>query len=96
MKRKLGKRLRSIIGISLTLGVFAFTLLALNSWLGATSGFYVAWEENGRRVEYARFRIYEISYIISIASVVVIAAYLILWKKGVLRRKTWESIRRLF
>jgi len=34
MKRKLGKRLRSIIGISLTLGVFAFILLVLNSWLG--------------------------------------------------------------
>jgi len=34
MKRKLGKRSRSIIGILLTLGVFAFTLLALNSWLG--------------------------------------------------------------
>lgn len=34
MKRKLSKRLRSIIGISLTLGVFAFILLALNSWLG--------------------------------------------------------------
>jgi len=34
MKRKLGKRLRSIIGISITLGVFASILLALNSWLG--------------------------------------------------------------
>ena len=34
MKRKLDKRLRSIIGIMLTLGVFAFILLALNSWLG--------------------------------------------------------------
>lgn len=33
MKRKLGKRPRSIIGILLTLGVFAFILLALNSWL---------------------------------------------------------------
>lgn len=34
MKHKLSKRLRSIIGISLTLGVFAFILLVLNSWLG--------------------------------------------------------------
>ncbi len=34
MKRKLGKRFRSIIGILLTLGIFAFILLALNSWLG--------------------------------------------------------------
>ncbi len=34
MKRKLSKRFRSIIGILLTLGVFAFILLALNSWLG--------------------------------------------------------------
>ena len=34
MKRKLGKRSRSIIGILLTLGFFAFILLALNSWLG--------------------------------------------------------------
>jgi len=33
MKRKLGKRSRSIIGILLTLGVFAFILLALNSLL---------------------------------------------------------------
>lgn len=34
MKRKLGKRLRSIVGIMFTLVVFAFILLALNSWLG--------------------------------------------------------------
>lgn len=34
MKRKLSKRFRSIVGILLTLGVFAFILLALNSWLG--------------------------------------------------------------
>ena len=34
MKRKLGKRFRSVIGILLTLGVFAFILLVLNSWLG--------------------------------------------------------------
>ena len=34
MKRKLGKGSRSIIGISLTLGVFAFILLVLRSWLG--------------------------------------------------------------
>ena len=34
MKRKLGKRPHSIIGIMLTLGVFAFILLVLNSWLG--------------------------------------------------------------
>ena len=34
MKRKLSKRLRSIVGILLTLGVFAFILLVLNSWLG--------------------------------------------------------------
>jgi len=34
MKRKLGKRSRSIVGILLTLGVFAFILLVLNSWLG--------------------------------------------------------------
>ena len=34
MKRKLGKRPRSIMGILLTLGVFAFILLALRSWLG--------------------------------------------------------------
>ncbi|TKJ26153.1 MAG: hypothetical protein CEE41_02645 [Hadesarchaea archaeon B3_Hades] len=34
MKRKPGKRSRSIIGISLTLGVFAFIVLALNFWLG--------------------------------------------------------------
>ena len=34
MKRKLDKRSRSIIGILLTLGVFAFIVLALNSWLG--------------------------------------------------------------
>ena len=34
MKRKLSKRLRSITGILLTLGFFAFILLVLNSWLG--------------------------------------------------------------
>jgi len=34
MKRKLGKRFRSIIGILLTFGVFAFIMLILNSWLG--------------------------------------------------------------
>ncbi|MBA7601086.1 hypothetical protein ES703_08153 [subsurface metagenome] len=34
MKHKLSKRFRSIVGILLTLGVFAFILLALNSWLG--------------------------------------------------------------
>ena len=34
MKRKLGKRLRSIMGILLTLGIFAFILLAINFWLG--------------------------------------------------------------
>jgi len=34
MKRKLGKRSRLIIGVLLTLWVFAFILLALNSWLG--------------------------------------------------------------
>lgn len=34
MKRKLGKRPRSIMGILLTLGVFTFILLALRSWLG--------------------------------------------------------------
>ena len=34
MRRKPGKRLRSIIGIMLTLGVFTFILLVLNFWLG--------------------------------------------------------------
>jgi len=33
MKRKLGKRLRSIMGILLTFGVFAFIVLILNIWL---------------------------------------------------------------
>ena len=34
MRRKPGKRPRSIIGIMLTLGVFTFILLVLNFWLG--------------------------------------------------------------
>jgi len=34
MKYNPRKRIRPVIGVSLTLGVFAFILLALNFWLG--------------------------------------------------------------
>jgi len=63
----------------------------------APESFHAAWEDQGRKVEYSRFRIYEASYIISISSAVAIAViYLILWKKEFLWRKTGEIIKRLF
>jgi len=39
---------------------------------GAPRDFYAAWESQSGRVEYTRFRVYEISYIISILSVAAI------------------------
>jgi hypothetical protein len=63
----------------------------------APAGFYAAWEGQSGKVEYSRFNTYEISYVISMSSVVAIAViYLILWKKEFLRRKTGEVVRRLF
>ena len=48
---------------------------------GAPRDFYAAWEGRGGKVEYSRFRIYRISYAISVASAVTIAAvYLIIGK----------------
>jgi len=64
---------------------------------GAPRDFYAAWEGQGGKVEYSRFRTYELSYIISISSAVAIAAvYLILWKKEFLWGKIGEIIKRLF
>ena len=52
------------------------------STAGAPRDFYAAWESQGGKVEYSRFRTYEISYAISIIPTIAIAAiYLILWKK---------------
>ena len=49
---------------------------------GAPRDLYAAWESRGGKVEYTRFRTYEISYIISISSAGAIAVVcLILWKK---------------
>jgi hypothetical protein len=48
----------------------------------APAGYYAAWEGQGGKVEYTRFRTYEISYAVSLASAVVIAVvYLILRKR---------------
>ena len=63
----------------------------------APEGFHAAWEGQGGKVGYFRFKTYEISYIISITSAIAIAVvYLILWKKEVVWRKTGEIIERLF
>jgi len=59
----------------------------------APAGFYAAWEGQGGKVEYSRFRTYELSYIISISSALAVAViYLILWKKESL----WRIVGRLF
>jgi len=63
----------------------------------ATESFHAAWESQSGKVEYARFKIYEASYIISIISAVAIAVvYLIIWKKEVVRGKIGKTIKRLF
>lgn len=49
----------------------------------APSGFYAAWENQGGKVEYTRFRTYEISYLISLLSVAaIVIGYIILWKRS--------------
>lgn len=65
--------------------VFIPPNLDSSDWLldgeGAPPGFYAAWENDGGKVEYSRFRTYEVSYAISLASaVVIVVVYLILRK----------------
>jgi len=45
----------------------------------APERFYAAWEGQGGKVEYSRFRTYELSYIISLISVVAIAIGYFTW-----------------
>ncbi|MFQ6130190.1 MAG: hypothetical protein ACE5OT_05240 [Candidatus Hadarchaeaceae archaeon] len=59
----------------------------------APSGFYAVWENQGDKVEYARFGTYEISYLISLLSVVaVVIGYITLWKRPKIRR-VWETLK---
>jgi hypothetical protein len=63
----------------------------------AAPNVYAAWERDGNHVYYSRFKTYEISYIISLVSVVaVVTVYLVLWKKEFLWGKIGEIIKRLF
>jgi hypothetical protein len=49
----------------------------------APPNFYAAWQGGGDEVRYARFRTYEVSYIISFTSVVaIVVVYLTLWKRS--------------
>jgi len=62
----------------------------------AAPNVYAAWERDGNHVYYSRFKTYEISYIISLVSVVAVAVvYLVLWKKESLLRKLGDGIKRL-
>jgi hypothetical protein len=72
--------------------IFVPPNLDLSDWLldgkVAPEGFYVAWERQGRRVEYSRFMIYEASYIVSISSAIAIVIVYLLWRRWPLERKT--------
>jgi len=49
----------------------------------APAGFYATWESQGGKIEYSRFKTYEISYFISLLSVAaVVIGYVILWKRS--------------
>lgn len=70
--------------------VFVPPNLDSSDWLldgeGAPLGFYAAWENDGGKVEYSRFRTYEVSYAISLASAVVIAVVYSILRKLLLEK----------